>query len=92
MTRWADVRRPESEWTPEFRRAYERARRAYELGCRVRELRLAAGLSQRELASQAGTSQPAIARLEAGGGEPRLSTLDRISDVLGARLVVDLVV
>ena len=38
----------------------------------VREARLRAGLTQRELASRAGTAQPVIARIERGLAQPSL--------------------
>jgi len=87
--RWADLRREIEERDPVgFRSGYERARRAYELGVRVRALREESGMSQEQLAERARMTQSAIARLEAGGVEPRLETLDRIGDALGVDLVV----
>jgi DNA-binding XRE family transcriptional regulator len=49
---------------------YERARRAFELGEQLRALREAQHLSQAELARRMGSTQPAIARLEAGRVAP----------------------
>lgn len=54
----------------------------------VRQLRQESRLSQRELASLAGTSGPTIAAYEAGTKEPRLSTLDRIGAAAGRTLDV----
>lgn len=48
--------------------------------------RQAAGLSQAEVALRMGTSQPAVARLEAGQVDVRLSTLERYAAVIGCRL------
>ena len=48
------------------------------------------GLSQAELAELTGTTQSAIARLEAGGRPPRIDTLLRIAEALDCELVVDL--
>jgi transcriptional regulator with XRE-family HTH domain len=48
------------------------------------------GLSQRKLAGKAGTSQPALARLETGNGLPSIRTLLRIADVAGFELVIGL--
>ncbi|HET6212382.1 MAG TPA: helix-turn-helix transcriptional regulator, partial [Micromonosporaceae bacterium] len=48
--------------------------------------RHAAGLSQTDVADRMGTSQPAVARLEAGGVDVRLSTLERYAAVVGVRL------
>jgi len=52
----------------------------------VRRARESAGLSQRELAGRAGTSQPAIARVEAGRGTVTVATLERLVAATGARL------
>jgi transcriptional regulator with XRE-family HTH domain len=57
----------------------------------LRRLRDDAGLSQRELARLLGCQQPAIARLEAGGVRPGLTTLQRIGDALGFELQIHMV-
>jgi len=54
------------------------------------EQRRAHQLSQAELAELCGTTQSAIARLEAGGRPPRIDTLLRIAEALDCELVVDL--
>ena len=54
------------------------------------EQRVARGLSQKELAELCGTTQSAIARLEAGGRPPRIDTLLRIANALDCELVVQL--
>jgi len=58
------------------------------LGLRVKRLRIAAGLSQSELASRLGTTQSAVARLEAGRSEPRLRTLERLAEALDCDIAV----
>jgi ribosome-binding protein aMBF1 (putative translation factor) len=73
---------------PAARAGYDRARRAFELGEEVRRLREAAGLSQMELARRIRSTQPAIARLEAGGVAPTIETLERIAAALGLDLAV----
>lgn len=50
-----------------------------------------AGLSQEQLAHRAGTSQPAIARLEQGGSNPTIETLARFAAAAGYTLRVELV-
>ena len=42
-----------------------------------------------ELARRCGVSQPAVARLERGEHEPRLSTLRRVAHALDADLILD---
>lgn len=56
-------------------------------GARLRELRTAAGLSQRDLASLVGTSSAAISNLEAGNNAQTLGTLVKLADALGCRVV-----
>jgi ribosome-binding protein aMBF1 (putative translation factor) len=73
---------------PGAEEAYEAARLAFELGAAVRELRLARGWSQTELASAAGMTQSAVARFEAGGTVPTLPVLGRIARALDADLTV----
>lgn len=53
------------------------------LGARLRELRLAAGLTQAELARRTGIHRPNIARVEAGRHTPSLETLARLATAIG---------
>jgi predicted transcriptional regulator len=48
--------------------------------------RRALGLSQTEVAARMGTSQSAVARLEAAAGDVRLSTLERYAAAVGRQL------
>jgi ribosome-binding protein aMBF1 (putative translation factor) len=72
------------------RAGYRRAKEAFEIAERVRQAREGRGLTQAELAARIGSTQPALARLEAGGVTPNLGTLRRIAEALGLELVVDL--
>ncbi len=54
-------------------------------------LRQEAGLTQDELARRADTSQPAIARLEAGAASPNLATLKRLARAAGCELEIRVV-
>ena len=56
----------------------------------VRQVRLRSGLSQRALAEAAGTSGPTIADYEAGKKEPRLSTIQRLIEAGGFKLLVQI--
>ena len=73
---------------PGAEEAYEAARLAFELGAAVRELRLARGWSQAQLATAAGMTQSAVARFEAGGTVPTLPVLGRIARAVDADLTV----
>ncbi len=57
----------------------------------LRELaakRVEMGLSQKVVAAAMGTTQPALARLERGEVDPKLSTVERYVDALGQCLAV----
>jgi transcriptional regulator with XRE-family HTH domain len=64
--------------------AKRRAALGEELVSRRRQL----GLSQTEVAARMGTSQSAVARLETGQGDVRLSTLERYAAALGSSVTV----
>jgi transcriptional regulator with XRE-family HTH domain len=52
--------------------------------CRlIKALRVNSGMSQRELGARLGTTQSAIARLEAGKVEPKLATLQKLAKAFG---------
>ncbi len=57
--------------------------------------RMEAGLTQAEVARRMGTKTPAVARLEAGGGNkkhsPSISTLRKYARAVGCRLEIRLV-
>jgi transcriptional regulator with XRE-family HTH domain len=61
------------------------ARRA-ELADQLSARRVALGLSQTEVAARMGTSQSAVARIESGANDVRLSTLERYAAAVGWRL------
>jgi ribosome-binding protein aMBF1 (putative translation factor) len=86
-TSWASVRDRRMS-SPAAKAGYERARRAFELGAEVRRLRESKGMSQAELARRIGSTQPSVARLEAGGVAPTIDTLERIATALGLKLAV----
>ncbi|OFW65146.1 MAG: hypothetical protein A2135_03270 [Actinobacteria bacterium RBG_16_67_15] len=85
---WKDVKsnRPDSRAR---RRGRQDAKCSFELGSRVRLERERRGMTQAELAERMGTTQPAVARLEAGGVNPGLDTLRRVADALGLELVIE---
>jgi transcriptional regulator with XRE-family HTH domain len=68
---------------PGFREMAERRRR---LLADLVGQRRSLGLSQTEVAARMGTSQSAVARLEAVAGDVRLSTLERYAEAVGHTL------
>jgi transcriptional regulator with XRE-family HTH domain len=66
----------------------------FELLDELLKARDAAGLTQEDVAKRMGTSRPAVARIEAGGGSkrhsPSLSTLRKYAEAVGCRLQIKL--
>ncbi|MGO9658668.1 MAG: helix-turn-helix domain-containing protein [Acidimicrobiales bacterium] len=64
----------------------EMAQRRTSLAAALSAKRVELGLSQTEVAARMKTSQSAVARLESGQADLRLSTLERYAAALGQRL------
>ncbi len=85
-SRWEEIKKHKGEPSAETRAGIEQD---LDLGQLIYDLRIAAGLSQRELAERMGTTQPVISRLEEGGGaRNRIDTLARVATALGRHLVL----
>jgi DNA-binding XRE family transcriptional regulator len=67
---------------------YTRAVRDLALGDKLREIRIGRNLTQAEVAKKAGITQPALSRIELGGGVPTLEMLDRIGRAMGVRFLI----
>lgn len=67
---------------PEFRREYEAMEPKYRLIRTLIRRRNELHLSQVQLANIVGMQQPAISRLENGGGNTTISTLFKVADAL----------
>ena len=57
-----------------------------EIGNKIREARLQAGLKQKELAQKIGVSESRISQYEKGSQNPRIGTLIKLADALGISL------
>ena len=90
MTKISELKKRLME-SPEFRSEYEKASTEFAIVETLVRARLAANLSQAQLAKKIGTTQSAIARLEGGGVSPSISTLKRYAEATGSRLQIDLV-
>lgn len=85
-SRWEDIKSKRGEPSAETRAGIEQD---LALGQLIYDLRVSAGLSQRELAERMGTTQSVISRLEEGGGvRNRIDTLARVATALGRHLVL----
>ena len=75
---------------PEFRAECERNAFADAVSVWLVAYRATHQLTQRQLAEKVGMKQAAIARMELGDVEPKLSTLHRLAQALGVDLIVEL--
>ena len=67
---------------------YEQAGRDLRLGDQLRAIRRSRNLTQKEVAERARISQPALSRIELGGGVPDIETLRRLGIAMGVRFHV----
>jgi ribosome-binding protein aMBF1 (putative translation factor) len=72
--------------TPEGQHALEGSRRRFTIGSRLLDRRLAAGMTQRELARASGIDQGEISRIESGLANPTVQTLQALGTPLGVVL------
>ncbi len=88
--------RRKAEWTEDQRTAYEAASQVFdaerrshvELGANLAARRAALHMTQPRLAELAGIQQSEISRIERGVANPTLSTMDRLSRVLGLEVAL----
>ncbi len=73
---------------PGLREEWGAQRPLRELSVALVRARLAAGISQTELARRIGVKQPMIARLEAGSEIPKVDTLMRLAKALGVDFTI----
>lgn len=76
---------------PAFREEWEAQEVEREVIVSIVETRLAAGLSQKELAERCGMKASNLCRLENGNGNPSVATLAKIARGLGKRLRISFV-
>ena len=82
-----DIRRHEKA-DPEYRKVRARFARAEAVARLLIQFRMQHNLTQEQLAQLMGTSAPAISRLESGTHVPSLTTLSRLAEAAGERLVI----
>ena len=80
---------------PKFAKAYDALDDEFAALAALLKARTTAGLTQAEVASRMGVSQPVVARIEASLGKkdhsPSLNTLRRYADACGMKLVIQMV-
>ncbi len=73
---------------PEFREAWEAIEPEYQRARALIGARVAAGLTQAQLAQRLGMAQSAVARIESGRHPPKLDTLQAIAAATGATFAI----
>ncbi|MDO8281953.1 MAG: helix-turn-helix transcriptional regulator [Thermodesulfovibrionia bacterium] len=73
-----------------FAKGYEEGYKEFKVGVMLREARESSGLTQEELAKRLKTKKTAISRIENHAEDIKLSTLIRVADALGKRLMVNI--
>lgn len=73
---------------PKFRKAWEESEAQYQATRQLIKARIEQGLSQRELAQKADTTQAVISRIENMSVNPSIGLLDRVAHALGKRLEI----
>lgn len=81
-----EIVKERSKKNPDFPEMVEGALRARRLLKSLGERRQRLGISQTLVAARMGTSQSALARIESGEVDPRLSTVERYANALGEEL------
>ena len=87
MTRVEEFHRKWSK-DPKYRKAYEELEDEYSLIGVLIDARVAAGLTQAQLARRMKTTQSVIARLEGGQAQPSTRTLARLAAATGTKLKI----
>ena len=93
MTRRFKQFRTRALQRPAVRKAYDELEEEFAFLDEVLKARVAAGLTQAQVAKRVGTTQSAIARLESAASQhsPSIATLQRYARALGYRVEIRLV-
>ena len=73
---------------PEIRKEMERLEPEFAIVRAIIEARINSGLTQEELSKKSGINQANISKLEHGKANPSISTLQKLANGLGKRLVI----
>ena len=84
----ADDIRHQEKADPEYRKVRARFARAEAVARLLIQFRMKHNLTQEQLAQLMGISAPAISRIESGTHVPSLTTLSRLAEAAGERLVI----
>jgi HTH-type transcriptional regulator / antitoxin HipB len=75
---------------PGFADSYESGYKEFKIGVVLREARRKSGLTQEELARRVRTTKSAISRIENHAEDIKLSTIEKVANALGKKIVVEI--
>lgn len=87
MTKFSDLKKKWME-DPEFLREYEALAPEFDVSGMLVSMRKQGQLTQEQMAERLRTTQSAVARLESGKQDPKLSMLRAYADAAGVDLVI----
>lgn len=90
MIKWQDYRDRKLQEL-EFKQAYDELEVEYSIRNAILKCRKELGMSQRQLSSLTGITQPDISKLENNKSNPSIATLKKLADAFGKRLLVQFV-
>ena len=73
----------------DFRKEYDSTENEYQITRALIAARIAANMTQKELAEKSGVRQSNISRIENGNCVPTLATLQALAEGLGKKLVIN---
>ena len=89
MSKWEDLEKQLLS-DPATKREFDKLAPRYAVISQLIEARIDNKMTQADVARKIGTKQSAIARLESGNVNPSLELLQKIADVMGYKLTINL--
>jgi HTH-type transcriptional regulator/antitoxin HipB len=74
----------------DFAKNYDSGYKEFKIGVILREARCKSGLTQEELARRLHTTKSAISRIENHAEDIKLSTIERVAQALGKKIIVEI--
>lgn len=88
--KWNEYKAKKLE-NPDFKQAYDELEVEYAIMNEMLRAREELGMSQQELSTKTGITQPDISKLENGKANPSIGTLKKIAEAFGKKLIVQFV-
>ena len=91
MIKWKEYRDRKLLQEPEFKQAYDALEVEYAIRNEILKCRKELGLSQLQLSTLTGITQPDISKLENSKANPSIATLKKLAEAFGKKLLVQFV-